>query len=110
MGALETGFHCETPFYMHFVYILYSPSSDLYYVGESGDVDVRLIFHNKLNPGSFTSKHRPWQLKKTIPFDSQRQAIGAERYIKKRKSRKYIQSLITNPQAVHRLRKRFAVG
>ena len=67
-GALETGFHCETPFYMHFVYILYSPSSDLYYVGESGDVDVRLIFHNKLNPGSFTSKHRPWQLKKTIPL------------------------------------------
>ena len=93
---------------MHFVYILYSPSSDIYYVGESDNVTVRMNFHNLLNPHSFTSKHRPWSLKKTIPVSSRSIARKIERYIKKRKSRKFIISLINNDIAVQKLITKFS--
>mgnify|MGYP006266271713 CR=1 len=32
---------------MHYVYILYSPGSDKYYVGQTSDVGQRLQFHNE---------------------------------------------------------------
>jgi hypothetical protein len=47
---------------MYHVYILYSPSADKYYVGQTSDLDLRLQYHNELNPDSYTSKHRPWEL------------------------------------------------
>ena len=45
---------------MHHLYILYSPSSDKYYIGQTPDLETRLLFHNELSEDSFTSKHRPW--------------------------------------------------
>lgn len=41
---------------MHFVYILYSPGADKYYIGQTPDMEKRMIFHNELGTG-FTSKH-----------------------------------------------------
>jgi len=48
---------------MFYVYILHSPSSNIYYVGSTDDVERRLIEHNHLSENAFTSKHRPWELK-----------------------------------------------
>ncbi len=79
---------------MFYVYILYSPSSNKYYVGQTADMEIRLSFHNEIGKDSYTSKHRPWTLRKTIEFESRRLALAAEKYIKKRKSRKYIEELI----------------
>ncbi|MCB0611642.1 MAG: GIY-YIG nuclease family protein, partial [Lewinella sp.] len=47
---------------MHFVYILYSEGSQIYYVGQTPDLSTRLLFHNELSEKSFTSRHRPWEL------------------------------------------------
>ena len=97
-----------TFFIMHFVYILHSTKSDIFYVGQSADVNTRLQFHNHLNPKGFTAKHRPWSLAKSIPFPNQSSAIRAERYIKKRKSRLYIQQLIDQQDIVDNLILRFS--
>ena len=88
---------------MYHVYILYSPAHDKYYVGQTQDLDLRLKFHNELSETSYTSKYRPWELKRSIPFGSRSKAVSAERYIKKRKSKIYIKSLISNEREVEQL-------
>ena len=95
---------------MHFLYILYSEGSDLYYVGQSGDVSLRLEFHNGLNPNSFTSKHRPWTLKISIEVGSKRLAIKMERYVRRRKSRQYIERLIADEKVVAELIRKCSAG
>ena len=91
----------------HFVYFLYSPSSDIYYVGESGNVDLRLSFHNHLNPNSFTAKHRPWTLLKAVDVHTRSRARKIEQYIKKRKSKLYVQELINNEVTLLKLLNKF---
>jgi putative endonuclease len=46
---------------MFFLYILYSPSLDRYYIGTSHDPQTRLHFHNTSAKG-WTQQGRPWQL------------------------------------------------
>ena len=80
---------------MYYIYILYSESSDKYYVGYSSDPFRRLNEHNKSLLSTYTSKHRPWDLKAIYSCgDNKTLAIELERFIKKQKSRKLIQSLI----------------
>ena len=96
---------------MHYVYILHSPSYDKYYVGQTPDVETRLLFHNELSETSYTSRYRPWELKRVIEVSDRSVAVKLERYIKGRKSRTYLKRLITNDQAVEKLKTRFsAVG
>lgn len=81
---------------MYFIYILYSTSSDLYYVGYTQDYVRRLTEHNHSNHPTFTSKHRPWILKAVYQCgDQESTAVQIERFIKKQKSRKLIERLIT---------------
>ena len=93
---------------MHHVYILYSPSHDKYYIGQTPDIETRLLFHNELSTTSYTSKYRPWELKRAIEVENSSIAIKMERYIKGRKSRAYLEKLITDEKAVAKLRKRFS--
>jgi len=90
----------------HFVYILYSEAADKYYVGQTPDLETRLLFHNQLSANSFTSRYRPWVLKLTIEVPDASAAHRIERYIKKRKSRSFIERLIKDSKAVEKLRKR----
>ncbi|MCB9345079.1 MAG: GIY-YIG nuclease family protein [Saprospiraceae bacterium] len=78
---------------MHFVYILYSESSDMYYVGQTPDMETRMLFHNELGTG-FTSNHRPWALMKSYDVGNSSLAHRVEKYIKKKKSRVFIKKLI----------------
>jgi putative endonuclease len=47
---------------MHYLYILYSQGSNLYYVGISTDAFTRLDIHNTTDRDTFISRHRPWEL------------------------------------------------
>jgi len=85
---------------MYHVYLLYSPSADKYYVGQTSDLELRLQYHNELNPDSYTSKHRPWELCRAIAVADQGHAIRMERSIKKRKSRQFIERLIEEDELV----------
>jgi putative endonuclease len=80
---------------MFYVYILYSAKKDRYYVGQTGDLDERLLSHAAgISP--CTSSADDWTLVHSEAFPSRTEAIRREREIKKKKSRKYIQSLIQN--------------
>ena len=81
---------------LHFyVYILFSPSSDIYYVGSTDNYKRRLEEHNSLSNKKFTSSHRPWQLQLVLDCGNSRSlAVHAERFIKRQKSKLFIQRII----------------
>jgi putative endonuclease len=83
---------------MYYIYILYSPSSDLYYVGYTNNYKNRLSQHNNQDHfNTFTSKHRPWLLKATFECSLvEKEAIRIERFIKKQKSRKLLEQLVSS--------------
>ena len=88
---------------LFYVYILFSASADKFYVGQTDNLDLRLKFHNNLSENSFTAKYRPWILKRAIPVQSRSQAVRLEKYIKRRKSKRFIINLIHDQMAVERL-------
>ena len=80
---------------MFYLYILYSVSSDKYYIGYSDDVERRLSEHHHSERTTYTSKHRPWILKKQIEISNDRGfAMKIEKAIKKSKSRILIEKII----------------
>ena len=77
------------------VYILFSERLNKYYVGSTGDVLVeRLRKHNSDHNG-FTGGARDWTLKYVEKHFSRTEAILREKQIKKWKSRKLIEKLIS---------------
>ncbi|NGM62744.1 GIY-YIG nuclease family protein [Sphingobacterium sp. SGG-5] len=79
------------------LYILYSQSSDRYYVGYTSDVLSRLEQHNTSLRSTYTSKHRPWELKKAIVLGNDRGfAMRVERAVKRMKRRKFLETIISD--------------
>ena len=87
---------------MYYVYILYSESANKYYIGYTDDMEKRLWRHNNSPFDSFTHKHRPWVVKACFEAGTDKSlAMKMERYIKKQKSRSFLESLIAyrnNPE------------
>jgi len=80
---------------MFYIYILYSESSDIYYVGYTRDYKTRLVNHNTSSSITFSSKHRPWVLKAVFECGAERkEAMALERFIKRQKSRSLIEKII----------------
>jgi putative endonuclease len=80
---------------LFYVYILYSPSLDQYYVGHTENLQDRIFRHT--NSGSkSTKKANDWVVRYTEEFDSRQEAMRRELEIKKKKSRKYIEWLISS--------------
>ena len=79
---------------MFTVYILQSEQDNSYYIGSTSDLENRLLEHNYESTG-YTSKKRPWKLIYTEEYDVKSEALIRERQLKKMKSRKYIDKLIT---------------
>jgi putative endonuclease len=78
---------------MYTLYILYSKSLDRYYVGFTKDLTRRLSEHNRVK-GKYTDLGLPWILVYTESYQSKREAMTRERYIKSMKSKKFIIELI----------------
>jgi len=82
---------------MYYIYIIYSEKSDKYYIGHSDDPERRLVEHNTDPRPTYTSKHRPWILKASIPLsESKDYTVRVERYLKRLKSRRIIEEIIEN--------------
>jgi putative endonuclease len=78
-----------------FVYIIYSPIIDQYYVGHTDDLSDRFFRH--INSGSkATKKVNDWQLVYKEMYENRSEAYRREMEIKKKKSRKYIERLIVS--------------
>jgi putative endonuclease len=90
------------------VYVLYSTSSDLFYIGCTNDLKLRVGYHLlKEFQNSFTAKYTDWELFFEMPDLSMQQARKIEAHIKKMKSRKYFFDLKTYPEISKRLIKRY---
>ncbi|MFZ1371885.1 MAG: GIY-YIG nuclease family protein, partial [Ferruginibacter sp.] len=76
-------------------YILFSPNLNKYYVGSTPDIERRLIEHNR-GKEKFTKTGIPWKLVYKEVFEDLKQARKREFQIKKMKSRKYVEMLISS--------------
>ena len=82
---------------MYYLYILYSDTSDKYYIGQTDNLDRRLFQHNNSNRNTYTSKHRPWNLVASFELGNDRGvARKIEIKIKSQKSRKVILDLLNH--------------
>ena len=79
---------------MHYLYILYSKKLDRYYKGQTDNVPRRVIKHNK-GHSIATRSGIPWELVRTIEFESKRDAIRAENWLKKMKSSRVIEQVVS---------------
>jgi putative endonuclease len=75
-------------------YILFSFKLNKYYVGSTPDIERRLKEHNR-GKEKFTKTGLPWKLVYVEKFENLTEARGREHYIKKMKSRKFIENLIS---------------
>ena len=82
-------------FMAFYVYILYSSSLDQYYIGHTENLEDRIFRHT--NSGSkSTKKANDWIVKYTEEFESRSAATQREFEIKNKKSRKYIEWLVSS--------------
>jgi len=79
----------------HFVYIIQSALDASFYAGSSHNPVVRCQRHNEGWTKSTKAK-RPWKLVWIKEFPTKAEALAFERYIKRMKSREFIERLIRN--------------
>jgi len=79
---------------MYYFYVLYSAKLDKYYYGSSDNTDKRLIKHLENHRG-FTGLAKDWKLVYTEAYASRKEAVNRENAVKRKKSRKYIEWLIS---------------
>ena len=79
---------------MFYTYIIYSESTDKYYIGHTHDLELRLSRHNDGWTHS-TKSGIPWKHVHSEKYDTKSEAMKREYEIKRQKSRKYIKDLIS---------------
>ncbi|WP_396199367.1 GIY-YIG nuclease family protein [Flavobacterium sp.] len=78
-----------------FVYILYSPTKDKFYIGFTSDLEERVIRHNQKSKG-FTGNTDDWIIAHSETYNSKPEALAREKQIKSWKSRIKIQELLND--------------
>jgi putative endonuclease len=77
---------------MFYVYIIYSEIADKYYIGQTEDIDQRIVIHNlRRNLGM-----NDWQLKYFENHETCSEAVRRESEIKRKKRRAYLEHLISS--------------
>jgi len=82
---------------MFSVYILYSLITDRYYVGQTANLEDRLLRHNQ-GRSKYTKSGIPWNLVFKKQFKSRSEAALFEMKLKSSKSREELQSYIESDQ------------
>ncbi|MCZ6704245.1 MAG: GIY-YIG nuclease family protein [Ignavibacteria bacterium] len=83
-----------------FVYILYSPSHNRTYTGQSDNLDNRLVYHNSGKVRS-TKPYRPWELIYIESFPTRAQAMKREKWFKSKAGRKKIAKILNEYLSKH---------
>ena len=82
---------------MEFVaYILYSEENDIHYTGYTSNLIERFKSHNRIATKGFTVKYRPWTVIHVEFFESKKEAIDREKFLKSGKGREFIKSQVKN--------------
>ena len=91
---------------MFIVYIIYSNKTDKYYIGTTDDFNKRLEEHNNVfYPNAYTRKGEPWILKKCFYCEFSKEAYFMERFIKRMKSRDFIEKIINDSSLFYEIMK-----
>ena len=93
-----------------FIYVLFSKKLNRYYIGSTElDPKERLKLHLSKYYGSskFTAKADDWELRFSIDCESVKRARKVESYLKRMRNRKYIEWLISEPNAIQNILERF---
>jgi putative endonuclease len=80
---------------MYYTYVIYSKTADQFYIGYTSNIEGRLVKHN-YGATLSTKKGIPWEMKYFETFSTKKEAIVRERKLKKLKSRKYLEQLISS--------------
>jgi putative endonuclease len=93
------------------VYILYSESIDLFYVGSCLNFTTRLTQHNKgIFDTSFTHRAKDWTVFFVIEDLDYQMARNIEKHIKAMKSRTYYLNLKKYPEISEKLILKYSAG
>ena len=89
----------------YFVYILQSESTSQYYIGHTDDLDRRIYQHNdaEYHGSKHTKRNKgPWTCVYTEEFTTRSEAMKREKEMKAKKSKKYIEYLLSwqSPESV----------
>jgi putative endonuclease len=91
-----------------FVYILYSASIDRFYIGQTMNVEIRLIEHHQhLKYVAYTNRADDWVIFYQIECQSRYQSLQIEKHIKIMKSRKYLNNLKNYPEISKKLLEKY---
>lgn len=83
----------------YYTYIIKSKIADKYYIGETDNLERRIILHNEGN-SIFTKEYIPWEVVYFEKFDTNSDTLKREKHLKKMKSKKYIEWLISSNSEV----------
>ena len=86
---------------MHIVYILQSKKTNKFYIGETNNIEQRLREH-KQGKSAFGKRNKDIRLVYYIEVESLAKARKIENYIKRQKSRKFIEKVINNEYIIPR--------
>jgi putative endonuclease len=87
---------------MTYLYFILSPAKNKIYVGVTSNLQERLRKHNDhLYAGAFSKIATDWELIFQKEFEDKQEALFLERFIKRMKSRKFIQKIIENPEILN---------
>jgi putative endonuclease len=77
----------------YYVYILKSERDGTYYIGQTNNLEERLVRHNQ-GRSWYTKAKTPWRLIYQEEFSPRGKASKREQEIKEKKNRAYIQQLV----------------
>ena len=81
----------------YYTYILFSKKTDRYYIGSTQNIHKRIERHNAGVTKS-TKGGRPWNLVYYESFETKTEAIKRENYLKRMKSRIFVEKIIKDPE------------
>ena len=88
---------------MHFLYIIYSPSADKFYTGETNDVPERLKLHNSFKAlKKITGAASDWELKLIYKCGTKEKAVYLKNYLKE-KNLHFIKEVVDHPQMLQEI-------
>ena len=76
----------------HYTYIIKSDQVGSFYIGSASDVGRRLTKHNS-GHSPYTSKKRPWKLFYYETFETKKEALIREKFLKKQRNKDFYHRL-----------------
>jgi len=76
------------------VYVLFSEKYNKTYVGFTSDLISRFKSHNELSTKGYTIKYRPWEVLHLEIFNTKKEAMLREKFLKTGVGREFIKGLL----------------